>query len=73
MNLYPMKNLDPIIYYLKLNMMRDKKARTIYFTQTAAIDRILKEIEIAECSFCITPIELGLQLEEAQNSSQIVD
>jgi hypothetical protein len=64
MNLYSMKNLNPIIYYLKLNVVRDRKARIIYFTQIAAIDRILKKVGIAECSSCTTPIELGLQLEE---------
>jgi hypothetical protein len=68
-----MRDFGPIIYYLELNMVRDKKARIIYFTQTAAIDRILKEVGIAECSPCITFIELGLQLKRAQDSSQIVD
>jgi hypothetical protein len=68
-----MKNLSSIIYYLKLNMMRDRKARIIYFTQIAAIDRILKKIEIAEYSFCITLIKSDLQLEEVQNSFQIIN
>jgi hypothetical protein len=68
-----MRNFNPIIYYLKLNMMRDKKARTIYFTQIAAIDRILKEIEMAECLSYITLMESDLQLMETQDISQIVD
>jgi hypothetical protein len=68
-----MKDLGPIIYYLKLNMMRDRKIRIIYFTQTAAIDRILKEIKIAECSSYITPIESDLQFKGVQNSSQIIN
>jgi hypothetical protein len=73
MNLYPMKDLNPIIHYLELNIVRDRKARIIYFTQTAAIDRILKEAEIAECLSYTTPMESGLQLEEVQNNSQIID
>jgi hypothetical protein len=73
MDLYPMKDFDPIIYYLELNMVRDRKARIIYLTQTAAIDRILIKIEIAECSFCITPIKSDLQLKGAQDSFQIID
>jgi hypothetical protein len=59
-----MKNLDPIIYYLELNIVRDRKIRIIYFTQTAAIDRILKEIEITEYSSYITLMESDLQLKE---------
>jgi hypothetical protein len=50
-------------------MVRDKKIRIIYFTQIAAIDRILKEIEITECLSYITPMKLDLQLKEIQNSS----
>jgi hypothetical protein len=53
--------------------MRDRKIRIIYFTQTAAIDRILKKTEIIEYSFYTTPIKSGLQLKKAQNSFQIVD
>jgi hypothetical protein len=62
MNLYSIRDLSSITYYLGLNVMRDRKARIIYFTQTAAIDRILEEIGIAECLSCTTFIELGLQL-----------
>jgi hypothetical protein len=65
MNLYPMKNLGLIIHYLKLNMVRDRKARIIYFTQIAAIDRILKKIGIAEYSSCTTPMKSDLQLKGA--------
>jgi hypothetical protein len=43
MDLYSIKDFSPIIYYLELNMMRDRKIRIIYFTQTVAIDRILKK------------------------------
>jgi hypothetical protein len=49
--------------------VRDRKIRIIYFTQIAAIDRILEKAEIAECSSYTTPIESGLQFEGAQNSS----
>jgi hypothetical protein len=73
MNLYSIRDFNSIIYYLGLNMVRDKKARIIYFTQIAAIDRILEEAGMAECSSYTTPMESGLQLEEIQNSSQIVD
>jgi hypothetical protein len=68
-----MRDFSPITHYLGLNIMRDRKARTIYLTQTAAIDRILKEIGMAECLSYTTPIKSGLQLEGVQDSSQIVD
>jgi hypothetical protein len=68
-----MKNLSPIIYYLGLNIVRDRKARIIYFTQIVTIDRILEEAEIAECLSYITPMKSGLQVEGVQNNSQIVD
>jgi hypothetical protein len=54
-------------------MVRDRKIRIIYLTQTVAIDRILKKIEIAECSSYITPIKSGLQLKETQDNSQIIN
>jgi hypothetical protein len=64
-----MKDFSPIIYYLELNMVRDRKARIIYFTQTAAIDRILKKIRIAECLSYTTFMKSDLQLKEIQDSS----
>jgi hypothetical protein len=73
MNLYSMKDFNPIIYYLKLNMMRDRKARIIYFTQIAAIDRILEKAKITECLSCITFMKSDLQLEGIQDSFQIID
>jgi hypothetical protein len=68
-----MRDFGFIIHYLKLNIVRDRKARTIYFTQTAAIDRILKEAGMAEYSPYTTPIKSDLQFEEIQNSSQIIN
>jgi hypothetical protein len=53
--------------------MRDRKIHIIYFTQTAAIGRILEEIEIIEYLFCTTSMEFGLQLKEIQKNSQIID
>jgi hypothetical protein len=73
MDLYPIRNLDSIIYYLKLNIVRDRKARIIYFTQTAAIDRILEKVGITEYLSYITFMESGLQFAEVQESFQIVD
>jgi hypothetical protein len=60
-----MRNLDSIIHYLKLNMVRDRKTRIIYFTQTAAIDRILKEVGMAEYLSYTTLMESDLQLKGA--------
>jgi hypothetical protein len=59
-----MRDFGSIIYYLGLNMMRDKKIRTIYVTQIAAIDRIFEEIRITEYLSCTTSMKLGLQLEK---------
>jgi hypothetical protein len=68
-----MRDFGPIIYYLELNIMRDRKARIIYFTQIAAIDRILKKVKIAEYLSYITFIESDMQFEEVLDSFQIVD
>jgi hypothetical protein len=68
-----MKDFSLIIYYLELNIIRDRKIRIIYFTQTAAIDRILKKIGITECLFYITFIESDLQLKKIQNNFQIIN
>jgi hypothetical protein len=68
MNLYSMRDLSLIIYYLGLNILRDRKARIIYFTQIAAIDRILKKIGIAEYLSCTTFMESDLQFKGIQDS-----
>ena len=71
--LYPMRDFGPIAHYLGLSIVRDRKARIIYFTQTAMIDRILEKAGMTQCSPCATPMEPGMQLEGAQESSHIVD
>src|SRR5258708_6319762 len=73
MNLFLMKDLGPIRFYLGMKVDRNREARTIQLTQTAAIDRILDEAKLTDCSPCQTPMEHGLQLEGATEPSQIVN
>jgi Reverse transcriptase (RNA-dependent DNA polymerase) len=73
MNLFPMKDLGPIRFYLGMKVDRNRDARTIQLTQTAAIDRILDEAKLTDCSPCQTPMEHGLQLEGAKEPSQILN
>jgi hypothetical protein len=63
-----MRNFGSIIYYLGLNVMRDRKARIIYFTQITAIDRIFEEIKMIEYLFCIIFMKSDLQFEKIQES-----
>jgi hypothetical protein len=53
--------------------VRDRKARTMHFTQTAIIDRILEKAGMTQCSPCATLMEPGMQFEKAQESLYIVD
>jgi polyphosphate kinase len=71
--LFLIKNLEPIIYYLKLRMERDRQTRTIYLTQTAHIDRIFEETEIQTCRPVNISMNPKLQLQEATHDSEIVD
>src|SRR3984957_5515539 len=73
MNLFPMKDLGPIRFYLGMKVDRNRELRTIQLTQTAAIDRILDEAKLTDCSPCQTPMEHGFQLEGATEPSQIVN
>jgi hypothetical protein len=73
MNLFPMKDLGPIKFYLGMKVDRNREMRTIQLTQTTAIDRILDEAKLTDCSPYQTPIEHGLQLKEATEPSQIVN
>ena len=68
-----MRNLGPIVHYLGLNIVRDRKARIMYFTQTAIIDRILEEAGMTQCLPCVTPMEFRMQFEGVQESSHIVN
>ena len=47
-----MKDLSPIAYYLGICIKRDREVGTIYFTQTATINRIFKKTKITNYSFC---------------------
>jgi hypothetical protein len=73
MNLFPMKDLGPIKFYLGMKVDRNREKRTIQLTQTAAIDRILDEAKLTDCSPCQTPMEHNLQLEGASEPSGIVN
>jgi hypothetical protein len=73
MNLFPMKDLGPIRFYLGMKVDRNRELRTIQLTQTAAIDRILDEAKLTDCSPCQTPMEHGLQLEGVTEPSQVVN
>jgi hypothetical protein len=50
MNLFLMKDLGSIKFYLGMKVDRNREKRTIQFTQTAAIDRILDEAKFTDCS-----------------------
>jgi hypothetical protein len=73
MNLFPMKNLGPIKFYLGMKVDRNRKMRTIQLTQTTAINRILDEAKLTDCSPCQTPMEHNLQLERASEPFGIVN
>jgi hypothetical protein len=73
MNLFPMKNLGPIRFYLNIKVDRNRELRTIQLTQTTIIDRILDEAKLTDCSPYQTPIKHGLQLKGATEPSQIVN
>jgi hypothetical protein len=60
MNLFPIKNLGPIRFYLDIKVDRNREARIIQLTQTAAIDRILDEAKLTDYSPYQTPIEYDL-------------
>jgi hypothetical protein len=58
--LYPIRNLGPITHHLGLSIVRDRKIRTIYFTQTTIIDRIFEKVDIMQCTPCATLMEPGM-------------
>jgi hypothetical protein len=64
-----MKDLGSIKFYLDMKVDRNREKRTIQLTQTAAIDRILDEAKLTDCSPYQTLMEYGLQLEEATELS----
>jgi len=56
-NTFLIKDFNLITHYLSIYIKRDKEVGTIYFTQTATINRILKKIEIINYSLYQTLIE----------------
>jgi hypothetical protein len=60
MNLFSIKDLGPIKFYLDMKVDRNREMRTIQLTQTATIDRILDEAKLTDYSPYQTPMEHGL-------------
>jgi hypothetical protein len=73
MNLFLIKDLGPIKFYLGMKVDRNYEMRTIQLTQTTAIDRILDEAKLTNCSPCKIPMEYNLQLEGASEPSGIMN
>jgi hypothetical protein len=59
-NLFLMKDLGLIKFYLGMKIDRNREMRIIQFTQIAAIDRILNETKLINCLFCQIPIKHNL-------------
>jgi hypothetical protein len=60
MNLFPIKDLEPIRFYLDMKVDRNRELRIIQLIQIAVIDRILDEAKFTDCSPYQTPIKHGL-------------
>jgi hypothetical protein len=73
MNLFLIKDLGLIKFYLSIKIDRNREMRTIQFTQITAIDRILDEAKLINCSSYQTPIKHNLQLEGASEPSGIMN
>jgi len=59
-NKFLIKDLDSVDFYLDIKVDKDRAKRTIYLTQTTAIDRIIKELGIKDYKIIKTSIESGL-------------
>ncbi len=60
MGKFPMKDLNPVNFYLDIKVDRDRAKRTIRLTQTTAIDRIIKNIGMKD--YKITKILIESEL-----------
>jgi hypothetical protein len=67
-----MKDQSPINFYLGIKVDRDRTKRIFKITQTAAIDQILEEMGLTDCTPAKTSIENGLQLQGVTNDSELV-
>jgi hypothetical protein len=72
MGKFDMKNQNLINFYLDIKVDRDRTKRTLKITQTAAIDQILEKMGFTDCTPAKTPIENGLQLQNAANNSEFL-
>ena len=62
MGKFDMKDQGPINFYLDIKVDRDRTKRTFKITQTAAINQILEEMGLTDCTPAKIPMENGLQL-----------
>ena len=62
---YSMSDLGPVQQFLAIQVVRDRKARTIHLHQTPYIRSVLKRFQMENCNGVATPMDPNIQLSTA--------
>src|SRR5579871_7040963 len=64
---FEMKDLKDLIYFLRIQVRRNKQIRTIHLDQTQYILKILKRFELQDSKPTGTPLETGIKLTKSED------
>jgi hypothetical protein len=67
-----MKDIGELKSFLGITIERDREKRTISLSNSAYLQRILKENNIEDCNGVSTSLPLGLHLQSVENPNDIV-
>ena len=57
-----MTNIESLIYYLNINIERDKRQRILYFNQTIYLKKFFKDYNMWDCNFVVTFMKSNVKL-----------
>ena len=69
MKQFKMTDLGPVSRFLGLNIVRDRKARTIDIDQIDYIQSVLERFDMADCKPARTPLPAGAVLEKSSHTA----
>ncbi len=61
-NRFRMRDMEPISWYLKMEVIRDRPNQTLHTNQSAFTQRMLEELEIEDCKSAKVPMDSGIEL-----------
>ena len=59
---FQMTDIGPLAYYLGMGVERDRQQRTLYLSQKAYLEKVIRDQGMWECNSMATPMDTGIKL-----------